>query len=1201
MHSNLSNLTPASRFVSLHSHSTFSVGDGLGYPADHINFVLSEEQGMDAWCLTDHGNGSGLAHAHSHASKMQKKGRKFRQLNGVEFYFVPSLKQWQIDYDAHRQSIKDAKTEKQKEKLILLPTDIDADDDIEQGGHVVEDEEESKNQVSSTDEWKRRYHLVVFAKNAEGLGNLFTLVKKSYKHGFYRYPRIDFEMLKEHGKGLIVSTACLAGNLSSIVMRGVSEGLPDSAIQKVLLNQTDRFVDCVGLDNFFLELQFNKLEQQHAVNRQLLALSAQSGIKLISTADSHYPSPDKWQARELLKRLARPHFAKDAGFTLPKFEDLKCELYPKNAQQMWDEFCKHYDSHSFYEGNEQIVKDSIERTHDIVWNQCEDVWVDTKVKLPNFDNPEKTGFQQLCDLVKAAIIKEGLSENQVYIDRVKEEMSDIKFLGHSAYFLTMYKIFQLAEKKTLFGAARGSAAGSLVCYLLGITQIDPIPTKLLWSRFLGRHRVSFPDIDSDAGDRDVLIDSAKELFGNDAVIPVSNFNTLKLKSLVKDISKFYNVPFEEVNALTGPLQDEVMPHAKDDDQEKSVFVLTHDDCMKYSAKYLDFMTKYPDVANHLKTLFFENRSIGRHAGGVIIAPAEIIEKTIPLVGVRGELQTPWTEGMNFRNLEDNGFLKFDFLGLTLMKDVENCIRRILVKQGNKNPTFSDVKIFFDKNLSCRYNAQDDQKVWDTCYHNKNFVPGLFQFTAAGSRNFCVEANPNTIEELAAITAIYRPGPLKANVHIKYTKAKQNASEIVYAHPIIEEILGPTAGFVVFQEQFMSLANRLGGFTMAESDQLRKTLVKKSIDTLDKKGGEKETAKRKFIEGAQRLHGVSSDVTEPLWQTIDNMSVYCFNKSHSLAYAIDSYYSAWLATYYPMDWFSTCLQSESGSPDGLAKAITEIKALGYKFASFSVNHSGSEWEFSDAVNAFIPPLTSLKGVGDAALPEILQNRPYKSVDDLLFDSAGNWRHSKMNKTCFNALCRVEAFGELEELQSGKIANHKQLLAILADDENYKILKKGRYGLTESATKRAIKNNVRLEPVLDKLIDDYSSLEDWTRSEKLNSQFELSSNVDPTIVFPEELMVKIRAASLSSIAKIPASTSGIGWFCILDVIEKKTKTGKDYLRVKWGDNESNSGWMMLWGAKYKIEPFTIWVAEAKNDPQWGFSSSMFKMKKVDVEKL
>ena len=884
---------PPERFTGLHSHSSFSTFDGLGYPKDHITFITSDQQGGDSWALTDHGNGSGLAHARAAALKVQKSGKKYRQLYGVEFYFVPSLEDWQKQMDDHQQSIKDAKTAKEMQARAEEPTIVKpADEEDEQGGHVVENEEETKEAKADKPEWKKYYHLVVVARNRVGLGNLFTLVKKSFKHGFYRFPRIDFKMLKEHGEGLVVSTACVGGLASGLIYsefpdRKFSELSPslftgdaaEAAVRSIrgrLDNMVDRFVDAVGRDNFFLELQFNDLPAQHLTNRCLLDASTRNGIPLVATADSHFPSPDKWQARELYKKLGWMGAKLDKTM-LPKLEDMKTMLYPKNATQMWDEFKKGYEQHDFYRGHEELVRDAIERTHDIAWQKCEDTWIDTKVKLPTHSFDNETPFQHLVKLAKDRLIAEGYADNPIYVERLKEELSDIKHLGHESYFLTMYEVFKRAEKKTLLGPGRGSAAGSLLNFLLGITQVDPIPYGLLWGRFLGRWRVSYPDIDTDAADRDVLIDSARDLYGDDAVIPVSNFNTLKLKSLIKDIAKFYDVPFDEVNAMTGPLQDEVEPHARDEDQEKSVFVLKHEDCMKYSEGYRNFMEKYPDVAAHVETLFMENRSVGRHAGGVLIANPDELSRTLPLISVRGELQTPWTEGMNFRNLEDNGFLKFDFLGLTLLKDVENCIARILKRQGNSNPTFADVKVFFDKNINCRYHKLDDRRVFEHVYHKRRKT-GVFQFTNEGARKLCEEAKPSSIEEISAITAIYRPGPLKANVHKKYIKAREefNSGKMKFDHPIIEEILGPTAGFLIYQEQFMELARRLGGFTNAESDQLRKTLVKKSLDTLGKKGSEKEQAKQKFIEGAQRLHGLSPDITEPLWQTIDFMSVYCFN-------------------------------------------------------------------------------------------------------------------------------------------------------------------------------------------------------------------------------------------------------------------------------------------------------------------------------------
>ena len=1185
------------RFVGLHAHTHASVFDGLGYPSDHIDFVLSEEQGMDAFAITDHGNGNGLAHARSHFLKMQKAGKKYRQIYGVEFYFVPSLDQWSKDYSSHKESIKAARSaaaaeKKAKEKII-----IDADD--ESGGLVIEDEEETKKIDVLKDEWKRRYHLVITAKNQIGLKNLFSLVKKSYKYGFYRYPRVDFKLLKEHGEGLHVSTACLGGIYSNRILRGHVHKKSRDEIQKELLNLTDQFVSCVGLNNFKLELQFNKLEKQHIVNDFLIEHHKLSGIPLISTADSHYPAKDKWQARELYKKLG--WLGKKDGMTLPDFEDLKCELFPKNASQMWEEFLEAYPVYDFYKGNETLVKESIERTHDIVWNEFEDTWIDTDAKLPKIYIPGKTAFQHLTELVREALIKEGLTDNKVYIERAKKELSDIQFLGHESYFITMYEIFKRAEQKTLLGPGRGSGASSLVNYLLGITQLDPIPHNLLWERFLHRNKAGWPDIDTDAGDRDELIKAAVELYGEDAVIPVSNFNTLKLKSLVKDISKFHDVPFDEVNKMTGPLREEVMPHAANSDEEKSVFVLKHEDCMKYSKNYNAFMKKYPQVAEHVSTLFMQNRSIGRHAGGVIIADEKELEQSMPILGVRGDLQTPWSEGMNFRNLEENGFLKFDFLGLTLLKDVENCIYRILKKQGNNNPTFLDAKDFFDKHLNCRNVIQDDEKVWKHVYENGH-MSGVFQFTASGARNFAMEAKPSSITELAALTAIYRPGPLKANVHKKYVKAKNNSQNIKYDHPIIEEVLGATYGFIVFQEQFMLLAQKLGGFTLGEADKLRKTLVKKSLDSIGGKASEKDVARERFIKGAKDLHGVSVEVSSKLWKEIEFFSGYGFNASHAVSYAIDSYYAAWLHTHYETEWLSAILQSENGNPNGLAKTISEIKSYGYEFAHVDINHSGLEWSFSDDLNSFVPPLTSLKGVGDKAVDEIFFNRPYKDINNLLFDEEGVWKHSKLNKTAFTTLCKMEAFNSLDDVGKQKnenkafVENHKQLFSIIL--ENYDILRKGKWGITKTVYKKLLKKNEEPTLILEDLTEKYYGMEDWSRTEKIKHFFDLSNDASTELLFPPKLMKKLHEKNVSSVFNVEKGEKGIGWFTILDVTKKVSKNGKPFMRLRITDDQSNTASIMVWGDIGEDIRYTNWLSEVKNDANWGMSTSLNKMKKIDA---
>ena len=1176
-------------FVGLHAHSgTGSPYDGLGYPSQHIDFVLSND--MDAWSLTDHGNGNGLAHAHAYAKNLKKKGQKYRQLYGVEFYFVPSLSEWSMQYENHKEKVRLARSEKKAREK----TDIDSENELT-SGLVIENEDDTKSDFQR-DEWKRRYHLVVFAKNRKGLQNLFTLVKKSYTQGFYRFPRIDYNLLKIHGEGLVVSTACVGGLPASIAIRGEALGKSFDQIQNELQNVSDRFVDSVGIENFNLEIQFNDLDIQHTTNKHLIELSKSTGLPLVATADSHYYGRDMWEARELYRKLGRMGARGSAIQQLPKFEDLKCELYPKNANQMWEEFKSYYDKNDFYKGNEALIKSAIERTHDIAWQQCEEVWFDEEAKLPNFDRPGNPAFNQLVKRVKEALVTENLHTNQEYVDRTKTELSDIKHLGFENYFLTMTKVFDLASKSTIIGPGRGSGAGSLVNYLLGITTTDPIKYGLLWERFLHRDKAGWPDIDTDAGDRDVLIDAARELFGEESVVPVSNFNTLKLKSLIKDVSKFYGIDFGEVNAMTNKIQNEVMHKAMSDHEEKSTYVLTHEDCMKYSKNYVDFMEKYPKVCDQVQKLFMESRSIGRHAGGVLICPE--LEKYMPIIKVRGEIQTPWSEGMNFRHLEPNGFLKFDFLGLTTLKMVEDCIRLVLRNQGNTSPSFSDIQKFFDENINCRYNDLDDQQVWEHVYHKGRFVQ-VFQFTQQGARKFCTQAKPRTLEELATITAIYRPGPLAAGVHRKYVKVKKSVEKgnpVQYDHPVIEDILKETYGFISFQEQFMLLAQKLAGFDKGASDKMRKTLVKKSLDSNDAKIQERVDLRKKFVSGAIEISGMDRDKAEKLYETIEFFSGYGFNKSHAVSYAIDSYYSAWLHTHYEKEWLATCLQTQNGT-NKFGKVISEIKSLGYKILPTDINASSDVWVYIEDRGGFVPPLTAIKGVGSSAVSEIMERRPFESLDDMLFTEEGRWRPSKMNKTCFDSLCKSEAFGSLAEIQSKKIENHKQLYNIIVG--NYDLLKKGRYGMTKTAFKKATKENGYIPEFVSEKIRENREVEDWTRGEKITFSVDLMASVDDELLFPSRILNKIKHSKVPPVTSLEGNNKDIVWFCIQNVEERKTKNGKIFYRMKVCDDASETRWLRVWGKFESIPaPYTMWIAETSSSEAWGYSTTAYRMKQLDI---
>jgi len=340
-------------------------------------------------------------------------------------------------------------------------------------------------------------------------------------------------------------------------------------------------------------------------------------------------------------------------------------------------------------------------------------------------------------------------------------------------------------------AVHNSAAGSLTAYVLGVTNLDPIEYDLSFERFLNPARQGAPDIDSDISDRDLLIELLRKNLGERNVIPISNYNTFRLKSLIKDIARFYSIPFDEVNAALAPVEDDVKKEVFKPGTDKNLFVLTYEDAIKYSKSLQDFIAAHPEVAEPIEILFKQNRSLGRHAGGVIVS--QDIAERMPLILARGEAQTPWVEGMNYKHLEEFGWIKFDLLGLETLRIIERCIGLILERrEGVKNPDFKQIKAWFDKHMDPKNIDLNDQKVYEYVYHEGRFA-GIFQLTQTGAQRLFTKAKPRSIIDIATLTSIYRPGPLAANVDKLYIDAKNNPDKIDYQHPLIKKVLESTYG------------------------------------------------------------------------------------------------------------------------------------------------------------------------------------------------------------------------------------------------------------------------------------------------------------------------------------------------------------------------------------------------------------------------
>ena len=757
-------------FVGLHAHSVAgSLFDALGYPPDHMDFAY--ENGCDALALTDHGNANGLSHQVLHAKKMREQGRTFKPIFGCEAYFIPSISEWRDEYEKALEDKKRAKS---------LGSEL--------SGATVEDENSSKK---VQDVLRRRRHLILLAQNQTGLQNLFKLISESYKsENFYRYPRMDYNLLAKYGEGIIAASACLGGVYAGNFWENREEG--DKAVLNAMRETTRRMVAIFG-DRWYGELQWNNVPEQHKLNQFIIKMHEEFGIGLISTADSHYPNRDAWKDRELYKRLgwlgkAAPSYE---STELPiDVDEIGYELYPKNGDQMWESY-KKYSAECGVEYDDDLVLQSIKHTHEIAHQRIEDFLPDNTVRLPDFVVPAGyTATQALVNMSIEGLRVKGFHNDKEYTERLRHELTVIDDRGFSKYFLTMKAIADRANDCMLTGPGRGSAAGSLVAYALGITQIDPIKYGLLFSRFLRSDATDYPDIDYDVAAPMELKEQLIDEWGDTTVVPISNWNTLQLRSLIKDISKFYGIPFKEVNEVTGKMLLEATPAAKKAHGIKAgVYTPTFEETKEYSPTLQAFLNKYTNIANHIDMLYGQVRSCSRHAGGVVVG--ENLDKWMPLINSKGVRQTPWAEGQNVRHLEPMGFIKFDILGLSTLAMIDGAIRHILKREHNiEEPTFNDVKDYYDKHLHPDIINLDNQEVYKNIFHTGKWA-GIFQFTEKGAQNFCQRAKPTSIVDISAITSIFRPGPLSAKVDDQYVEAKEHPQYIKYDHPLIQEVTEET--------------------------------------------------------------------------------------------------------------------------------------------------------------------------------------------------------------------------------------------------------------------------------------------------------------------------------------------------------------------------------------------------------------------------
>ena len=1125
------------KFVNLHAHSGVgSPFDGFGYPQEHMDFAF--DNGCEALALTDHGNMNGLAYQVLHAKKMKKQGKDFKPIFGVEAYFIPSVVEWREELERHKA---DKKMARKIEK--------------EQSGTTIENEGESKAKGLST--INRSRHLVLLAMNETGLQNIFKLVSESYTGDYYyRKPRIDFDLLERHNEGVIALSACLGGIYAGCYWSKREEG--SEAVMECMRDMTRKMISIFG-DRWYGELQWNNVPEQHELNQYIIEIHKEFDLPLVSTADSHYPTPGAWKDRELYKRLGwlgkgKPEWL---DMELPlSVQEMEYELYPKNGDQMWDAYTT-YSKDCEVEYDDDIVRQSIEESYRIAFDRIGDFLPDNTVRLPDFVVP--AGYTE--DGYLEHLAKKGLAyapcniwKNQKYQDRLQHELKVIADRGFSKYFLTMKAISDKTNETQLSGPGRGSAAGSLVAYALGITAIDPLRYGLLFSRFLRSDATDYPDIDYDVSDPMVLKEQLIEEWGSSTVVPISNWNTLQLRSLLKDISKFYDIPFQEVNVVTSRMLAEATPIAKKAHGIKAgVYTPTFEEVIKYSETLQKFFKAYPDVKTHVEALQGSYRSCSRHAGGVVVG--EDLDKYMPLISSKGVRQTPWSEGQNVRQLEPMGFIKFDILGLSTLRMIEDCIRKILERHYNKpNPTFEDVKEFYDEHLHPDVINLDDQEVYKNIFHNEKWI-GIFQFTEGGAQRFASKVKPTSIIDLAALTSIYRPGPLSAGVDKAYAKAVEEPQYVKYLNKDVERVTKETYGFLIFQEQIAQLAYNLGdGITMDEANLLRKILTKKGTG----KGHEvKERIHEKFIRGCSNK-GISVREAEQLWQTFEYFSGYGFNKSHAVSYSVISFQCAWLCNYYTVEWTAAFLSREPESRK--EKAINLAKQHGYMIEPLNINYSGDTWNILDE-QTLIAPLTTIKGLGDKAIEQIVAHRPFNTVEELLFHE--EVVYSKFNKKALDVLARC---GALKDLMDDRFTGDKHFWTAVCLDRP------------------------RNKKKLDENIETYRPEGSYTEEERIQFIADLTGIFPLSKVLTTKIQNELAEMCIPPISEYDEDLR-LCWCIPRKIIKKKSRNGKYFYVVTAIDSNSAETRIRCWSIDPEKDDIQInrpYMIKPKYSLEWGFST-------------
>lgn len=900
-------------YVPLHLHTEYSILDGATKIKDLLK--KAQENNMPAVALTDHGSMYGAIDFYQKA-----KSSNIKPIIGCELYTIEG----------------DIKDTTKKEKYN---------------------------------------HLVLLAKDYTGYKNIAKLVSIGHLEGFYYKPRINKELLEQYKEGIIVTSACLAGDINQALLK------EDYAEAKRLATwYKDRFEG-----DFYLEIQDHGIEEQQRINPDIVKLSKELDIELIATNDSHYTNKEDAIVQDILLCL-------QTGKTLSDPNRMKFatdQFYVKTAEELLE---------TFKTVEKDAVKIAIENTLKVA-DKCHLTIPMGKSILPHYPVPPNHSTESY--LYKIA--REGLEKRYPHLtpeieERFKYEMGIIEQMGFAAYFIIVWDFMNYSRQSGVpVGPGRGSAAGSLVAYCLGITNIDPLEHKLLFERFLNPERISMPDVDIDfcIENREKVINYVTEKYGSDKVCQIITFGTLAARAAIKGVARVMDYPFAESNKIASLVPQApgvTIDDALEDGQElKKLY-----DSDKRIQKWIDLAKKIEGI----------NFNTGTHAAGVIIS-RDTLSDICPVQRTKDGVvitQYPMTE------CEKIGLLKMDFLGLRNLTIIYNTVKSVKANQ--------DIEIDPDGI------PLDDRPTYEML--SKGDTDGVFQLESSGMKMLVKDLKPSVFSDIGALVALFRPGPLETGMVKDFVLRKHGKQEIVYDHPLMEDIVKDTYGTIVYQEQIMQIAQIMGGYTLGQADILRKAMGKKKHDEMAKQ-------REIFIDGCAK-NGIDTKIAEELFDKMAKFASYCFNRSHSAAYAFLAYQTAYLKCHYPVEYLSALLSSVRDKQDKLQLYITEAQKRGIEVLPPDVNSSGAD--FTAVGKSIRFGLASVKNVGVGIVEKIIEEREENGPFTSFYDFFSRIGAANINTRTLEALIKCGAFAAIEKSRKQLLDNMESVKATVERERKRK---------------------------------------------------------------------------------------------------------------------------------------------------------------------